>query len=156
MQLTPPQAPPFQLQSLPADFTRTITSMNPLPSSNSTTIELMGIEWHIGIRAGVFLTERVAATRAVERTLPLTTVPYRIASIVSGFKKIFPTAAASRITSFFELISTICARSFWIWVNSTIHTPFLNNSAGIRSTRSEASIPPPRSAATISPTLPLT
>ncbi len=39
------------------------------------------------------------------------------------------------MTSLFALISTICARSFWIWVNSTIYSPFLKSSTGIRSTK---------------------
>jgi hypothetical protein len=67
-------------------FTCTVASMYPSPSVKSHVTPPTGIGWHMGMIRDVSLTAIVAATRAVARTLPLTTVPSRIARRVSSLR----------------------------------------------------------------------
>ncbi|OPY36350.1 MAG: hypothetical protein A4E40_01514 [Methanoregulaceae archaeon PtaU1.Bin059] len=80
----------------------------------------MGMGWHMGISRGVSFTARVAATLAVARTLPFTTVPSRMAESVSWRRRILPDARASRYISPFPPMSTIRALSSPICVNSVM------------------------------------
>ncbi len=71
----------------------------------------------------VSLTARMAATRAVASTFPLTTVPSAIAASVSGRSLIQPAATARRATSSFFVTSTIRTASPSMCVNSGIPSP---------------------------------
>src|SRR5262245_50472953 len=98
--------------------TRARMSSLPFPAnSNSTSIFVVAIGWHSGIRSAVRLAAEIPAIRATESTSPFFAAPRRMIASVAGFIRTTTPARAVRCVTGFSPTSTMRAapeRSRWV------------------------------------------